>query len=278
MPEPKKTTGRASLLSRYSEDLGVLISRRDSEDALHAAAMQEALANRAKSQFLANMSHELRTPLNAIIGFSSLLQGDERVRLAGQAHEYAGYIESAGHHLLSIISDILDISKIESETFELQLQEGVLCEVVEAAASLVRAKIAEKHQTFTIHMPDGVPSFKFDARRLKQVLTNLLSNAHKFTPERGTIRLIVAVEPEHVAFAVVDNGIGMTPDQQKIALQPFAQVESAYTRTQEGTGLGLPIAKALVEQHGGTFRICSEPEQGTQVVFTLPMRPIGEAG
>jgi len=238
--------------------------------------MESALASRAKSEFLANMSHELRTPLNAIIGFSDLIgrdvPGDERVG------EYAGHIHRAGQHLLGIISDILDISKIESGSFELNYGRHPVVEIVTASVALIRPRLDAKTQLLEVKVPGDLPEIVADARRIKQVLLNLLSNANKFTPDGGKIALIAAAERSGaITFAVTDTGIGMTAEQTAHALKPFAQVDSGYARLQEGTGLGLPLAKALVEQHGGRFVIHSAPDAGTTVAFTLPNRSAKDA-
>ncbi|MGA7673991.1 MAG: ATP-binding protein [Rhizomicrobium sp.] len=264
--------GRTSLLSRYCADLGQCLSRERSERALRAAAMEQALASRAKSEFLANMSHELRTPLNAIIGFSDLIAnqtaGDP---LSAKNCEYAGLINRAGAHLLNIICDILDISKIESGTFELTPERYALREVIVASVALVEPRIAEKKQTLALKLSPILPTINADGRRLKQVLINLLSNAHKFTPEGGRIVLTAASGADGtISVSVQDTGIGMTGEQIAVALKPFGQVKSSRTRSQEGTGLGLPIAKALIEQHGGSFSIVSKENAGTTVSFTLP--------
>ncbi|MGC9953168.1 MAG: HAMP domain-containing sensor histidine kinase [Rhizomicrobium sp.] len=263
---------RISLLSRYSADLGQCLSRERSEKALRAAAIEQALASRAKSEFLANMSHELRTPLNAIIGFSDLI-GDLAARdpLAARTCEYAGLVNQAGKHLLDVISDILDISKIESGTFALDPEPYPLREVILASTVLVEPRIAEKKQTLVLKLSATLPTMNVDGRRLKQALINLLSNAHKFTPEGG--RIVVTAAPEAdgtVSICVQDTGIGMTAEQIAVALTPFGQVRSSRTRSHEGTGLGLPIAKALIEQHGGSFSVASEENAGTTVTVTLP--------
>jgi two-component system cell cycle sensor histidine kinase PleC len=263
---------RMSLLSRYTADLGQCVSRERSERALRGAAMEQALASRAKSEFLANMSHELRTPLNAIIGFSDLI-GEMTAGnpVAAKTREYAGFVNHAGKHLLNIISDILDISKIESGTFALDLERHALRDLIDASVALVKPRLAEKMQTLMLKLHVVLPTLTVDGRRLKQVLINLLSNAHKFTPEGG--RIVVAAVPEAdgtITVSVQDSGIGMTGEQIALALKPFGQVYSGRTRRHEGTGLGLPIAKALIEQHGGTFSVASKENAGTTVTFTLP--------
>ena len=263
---------RVSLLSQYSADFGQCLSRGRSEKALRAAAVEQALASRAKSEFLANMSHELRTPLNAIIGFSDLI-GHPIVDdpTGNRTIEYAGLVNRAGRHLLNIVSDILDISKIESGTFTLDLETHSVRDLIAASAGLVEPRIKEKKQTLTVKLSSSLTTITVDGRRIKQVLINLLSNAYKFTPESGHIVMTaVPGDDDTVRISVQDTGVGMTAEQIAIALKPFGQVQSSRSRNHEGTGLGLPIAKALIEQHGGTFSITSAENTGTTVTMTLP--------
>ena len=263
---------RQTLLGKYSRNLGELMSRRHSEAALRAAKIESDLANRTKSEFLANMSHELRTPLNAIIGFSDLLihysaEGQDM----SKGVEYAEHIAGAGRHLLNIISDILDISKIESGTFELNKEEYSLRELIDQSLILVRDRAREKKQALEFRAASDLPTVLVDGQRIKQVLINLLSNAHKFTPEGGRIFVVAqAIAGGGASIAIADTGIGMSQEQIEVALKPFGQVQSAYSRAHEGTGLGLPIAAALVRQHGGEFHISSKPDGGTTIVVTLP--------
>ena len=218
------------------------------------------------------MSHELRTPLNAIIGFSELMQYTGAGAQANQKIlEYAGHISQAGHHLLGIVSDILDMSKIESGAFELDLASHSIEDVLGAAIAIIQPRIDAKKQRLSIQIAEGIPPFEFDRRRVIQITLNLVTNAHKFTPEGGEITLAVAQEGHSVLVAVVDTGIGMTDDQLAHSMKPFAQVKSSFSRDHEGTGLGLPLTKALVQQHGGTFAIASEPQIGTRAAFLLPL-------
>ena len=241
------------------------------EEALVAKNAAED-ATRTKSAFLANMSHELRTPLNAIIGFSELIR-----YLGGNAEkacEYSGLIEQAGRHLLDIISDILDISKIESGHFELDLGQAPVRELIGVCVSLVETRIAGKNQVLQLKLAPELPEIRADATRLKQVIINLRSNAHKCTPEGGRIVLAAtAAANGTVTIAIQDTGIGMSGEQIALALTPFGQIRSSHTRAHEGTGLGLPIAKALIEQHHGRFYINSVENGGTTVAFTLPRDP-----
>ena len=263
---------QSSLLSQYTENMGELMSRRRSEEALRAAKLESDLASRAKSEFLANMSHELRTPLNAIIGFSEFIQHmQDTAAQQDRVVEYATHISGAGRHLLNIIGDILDISKIESGNFKLDLGRHDPAEIVESCVSMVRPRIGEKSQALEVKVTPDLLHPPLVEHQRGQVLINLLSNAHKFTPAGGRIVLVVAGNRNNsVSFAVADSGIGMNETQVARAMTPFGQVESAFSRSQEGTGLGLPIAAALTRLHGGEFHISSEPGQGTTVVFTLP--------
>jgi two-component system cell cycle sensor histidine kinase PleC len=233
--------------------------------------MDQTLANRVKSKFLANMSHELRTPLNSIIGFSDMIQ-HFGANDAAKTCEYAGLIQQAGQHLLEIISDILDISKIESGHFELELEEIPLLEIITPCISIVEARVAQKRQELKLKLAPDLPIIRADATRIKQVIINLLSNAHKFTPSGGRIVLAAAPTANNmVSIVVQDTGIGMSGEQIAIALTPFGQIRNGYTRAHEGIGLGLPIAKALIEQHRGRFYINSVENGGTAVVFSLPL-------
>lgn len=269
---------RKTLLADYSTNLGELLSRRQSEAALRSAKVESDMASRTKSEFLANMSHELRTPLNAIIGFSEFIQ---YIAASGapsdKTGEYAEHIAGAGRHLLNIISDILDISKIESGTFSLATEMYDLRELIDACIVLIEPRIREKKQVLDIKADPVLPSVPIDVRRIKQVLINLLSNAHKFTAEGGRIVLVATRTPDNGAtIAVADTGIGMSKEQIDHAMTPFGQVQSSYARGHEGTGLGLPIAGALTKLHGGEFQIYSEPGKGTTVFFTLPPAKSGK--
>jgi two-component system cell cycle sensor histidine kinase PleC len=267
------STTNPTLLSRYSYTMGELMLRRHTEMAMQVAKTESDMANRAKSAFLATMSHELRTPLNAIIGFSDLIRNmkaDLKELEAGR--DYAVHIANAGRHLLEVVSDILDISKIESGTFALNVEPCDVAEIVDSAVAMVSDRISQKQQRLQVRIPtNGLPDVAVDARRIRQILINLLSNAHKFTAERGQI-LVVAqrIRDGSITIAVADTGCGMDDEQLKVAMMPFGQVQSHFTRTQEGTGLGLPIARGLARQHGGDIRLESEPGAGTTVILTLP--------
>jgi signal transduction histidine kinase len=238
------------------------------------------MANRAKSEFLANMSHELRTPLNAIIGFGEMIErlAPEK-RSAGKPRQYAGYIAHAGRHLLEVVNDLLNMSQIESGSFQLNMVPLELDKLAASAVLLAQRRVEEKQQTLEVHIPDSLPWVVADEVRLKQVLINLLSNASKFTPEGGRLCVLARLdESDRVSVVVADTGIGMTEEEIERAMQPFTQIRSTYSRKEEGTGLGLPIAKALVEHHGGTLKIASRPGAGTTVTFSLTVAPGAEVG
>jgi len=262
-----------SLLSRYSADMGRMMSRHRAETALRAAAIESALANRAKTAFLATMSHELRTPLNAIIGFSEILKQVGKAPLsAEQSAEYASHISRAGHNLLAVVSSVLDLSRIESGAFKLDRGPHHIDTLINDAIEANRGAIEQKNQTLEVRVEAGLPQIDVDGKRVLQVVSNLLSNANKFTPEGGRIVVVATAENRReITVAVVDSGIGMTEEEVQLALKPFAQVQSQYSRQHEGTGLGLTLGKALVELHGGRLLISSTPDVGTMVAFTLPL-------
>jgi signal transduction histidine kinase len=229
------------------------------------------VANHAKSFFLANMSHEFRTPLNAIIGFSQVIK-DEIMGPGRPIYaEYAKDIWGAGEHLLEIINNVLDISKIEAGKTELSDELVDPAEIVGASIATMRVQAANKKIALTADISPGTPFIRGDALRLRQVLINLVSNAVKFT-EAGHVTVSVAFDAvQGFRFTVADTGIGMSPVEIKKALEPFGQVENAITKKYEGTGLGLPLAQRLVELHGGRLEIESVKEVGTTVSVYLPL-------
>lgn len=228
-------------------------------------------ANRAKSDFLANMSHELRQPLNAIIGFSQIVV-DQVFGPIGESRylDYLQDIQFSGKHLLNIINDLLDISKNEAGRLSLIEQPTDLAEVVQASVRLVRDSAAVGGVTLVVDVPSEVPLIWADEQRLRQVVVNLLSNAVKFTPEGGEVAVKVASGQEGIAIVVRDTGIGMAEEDIPKALQPFGQIDSSLSRNHQGTGLGLPLSKALLDLHDATLSICSEPGGGTTVTAVVP--------
>jgi two-component system cell cycle sensor histidine kinase PleC len=237
-------------------------------------------ANKAKSEFLANMSHELRTPLNAINGFSEIMTAELFGPLGDRRYkEYVRDILGSGQHLLSVINDILDMSKIEAGKMTLRFEMLDLSDVAEDAVRLVRGRADTSGLRLAVDM-QGLPEVEADFRALKQVLLNLLSNAVKFTPRGGAIRVFAragrdGAGVERVQVSVQDTGIGISKEDLARLASPFEQVESQHAKTQQGTGLGLALSKALIAMHGGTLDLQSEPGKGTTVTFTLAMRQEG---
>ncbi|HYM30366.1 MAG TPA: HAMP domain-containing sensor histidine kinase [Candidatus Cybelea sp.] len=240
--------------------------------ALTTARDEAHAASQAKSHFLANMSHELRTPLNAIIGFSELIR-DESFGPVGKAcyREYALDIHSSGTHLLNIINDILDLTKIEAGKFDLALEPIELGGLIDTAVRFVEPKAATGEIALKVAVAPGMAPVQADRRALKQILLNLLSNAVKFTPRGGRIEVRATVEPRgEVVIAVADTGIGIAPADMARVMTPFGQVETAYSRSTQGTGLGLPLTKHLVEMHGGHLELVSASGKGTTAIVRLP--------
>jgi PAS domain S-box-containing protein len=241
------------------------------EMALFAAKEQAEHANRTKSSFLANMSHELRTPLNAVIGFSEIMTMQMFGPLSEAYVAYAKDINESGHHLLNIINDILDMSKIEAGRQQLHESDVSLKNVIAATLRLIAVRAEEAGLHVSVRLPPDIPVLHADERMIKQILLNLLSNAVKFTPSGGRITVLARTAAHDVLeLAVADTGIGMAPKDIPTALEPFGQVDSTLSRKFQGTGLGLPLVKALAELHGGTLAIDSALGVGTTVTVRFP--------
>ncbi|WP_119301346.1 PAS domain-containing protein [Dongia deserti] len=248
-----------------------ITERKQTEDALRRAQMEAEIANRAKSQFLANVSHELRTPLNAIIGFSEIMTGELMGPLGSPLYkEYAGDIHDSGRHLLAIINDILDLSRVEAGQTALNESMVEIQKLVSACLILVRGKAHTGGLTISVEEATTVPDIVGDERLLKQTLLNLLSNAIKFTPKGGAIRVSTKATPAGIEIAVMDSGIGMSESELAKVAKPFVQLENWLVRKYEGAGLGLSIAKAFCELHGGRLEIASAPGRGTTATIHLP--------
>jgi signal transduction histidine kinase len=260
------------------DELGALaVNLNHMSDELGRLYRQIEAANKHKSEFLANMSHELRTPLNAVIGFSEVLEERMFGELNDKQAEYVHDIRTSGQHLLSLINDILDLSKVEAGRMELELSSFDVCEALGAALMLVRERATRHGIELTLKTAQGLGEVVADERKVRQITLNLLSNAVKFTPDGGRVDVRAQSVDGGIEIAVADTGIGIAPEDQAAVFEEFRQVGSDSGRKSEGTGLGLALARRFVELHGGTIQVESAPGRGTTFTFSLPRRspPVG---
>jgi signal transduction histidine kinase len=229
------------------------------------------VASRHKSEFLANMSHELRTPLNAIIGFSEVLAEGMFGDINDKQTEYLNDILESGRHLLALINDILDLSKIEAGRMELEAADFDLPGAIENALILVRERASRRGIRLACTIDERLGEIRGDERKVKQVLLNLLSNALKFTPEGGRIDVEATMRDDRVEISVTDTGVGIAPEDQDAVFQEFRQVGTAAKKV-EGTGLGLALSRKFIELHGGTIWVKSQLGRGSTFTFALPLR------
>ena len=258
IPNRDELGALATNLNRMNEELGRLYQQLDT-------------ANRHKSEFLASMSHELRTPLNAIIGFSEVLLDRLFGDLNAKQEEYLQDVLESGRHLLSLINDILDLSKVEAGHMELEVGRFALPEILENGLTMIRERAGRHGIALSLEVDPAIDVIEADERKVKQVVFNLLSNAVKFTPDGGQVGIRVGRNDAGVWITVWDTGIGITPENQERIFEEFQQVEGVYTEKREGTGLGLALAKKFVELHGGQLWVESEAGQGSRFTFTLPV-------
>jgi cell cycle sensor histidine kinase DivJ len=248
-----------------------ITQRKEQEAALEEARTEAERANAAKSGFLATMSHELRTPLNAIIGFSEMLTKESVLRIDAQRrHDYAHLINDSGHHLLSVVNGILDMSKIESGNFEITPEPFAPKLVIDECCELLGYKARETGIELGVALPDNLPEIIADKRSLHQIMLNLMSNAIKFTKKGGKVRVSARAEEGFVSVLVEDTGVGIGADDLPRIGSPFFQARSSYDRRHDGTGLGLSIVKGLLALHGGRMEIASRLGEGTRVTIHLP--------
>ena len=259
------------LLKTFADQAVIAIENVRLFKELQAANRELAAASQHKSEFLANMSHELRTPLNAIIGFSEVLSEKMFGELNEKQEEYSKDIHASGQHLLSLINDILDLSKIEAGRMELELSDFHLPTALDRALTLVRERAGRRGIALRLAVDERLGQIQADERKVRQVVLNLLSNAIKFTPESGRIEVRATPQDGLVEVSVSDTGVGIAPEDQEAVFEEFRQVGTADKKV-EGTGLGLTLCRKFVELHGGKIWIKSELGKGSTFTFTIPVR------
>ena len=259
-----------------------ITERKQAEDKLQQSNQILAKATRLKDEFLANMSHELRTPLNAVLGMTEALQDEVYGEINPKQRHCLDTVEYSGRHLLSLINDILDLSKIEADKIELTLVPVQIEALCSMSLTFIKQFAQQKNIALRCQLPSSLPAIKGDERRLRQVLINLLNNAVKFTPEGGTVTLKVTLDTDpdtetltpitgdRLRITVEDTGIGIAPEDITKLFQPFVQIDSALNRRYDGTGLGLALVKKIVELHGGTVGVTSQPQVGSCFFVSLP--------
>jgi signal transduction histidine kinase len=265
---------RSDEIGLLSRGLRIFRDNAIEKQQLHLAKIGAEAANRTKSEFLANMSHELRTPLNAIIGFSDVIRKSLFGPVSDRYRDYAGDIFNSGSHLLKLINEILDLSKLEAKQVELYEEHIDLADMISSCLHLMEPQAQGAQVRLLKSIAADVPTIRADDRRMRQILINLLSNAVKFTLEGGHVRVVAALTGGRVTISVEDTGIGMSLDQIPQALQTFRQIDSKISRKYQGSGLGLPLTKHLVELHGGWLTIESQLDRGTTVTCILPSERI----
>jgi signal transduction histidine kinase len=260
------------VLDRCFDRVDLLRDREAAYEDLRIAKDDAEAANQAKSGFLATMSHELRTPLNAIIGFSEMMLREVLGPLGNEQYRsYVGDIHDSGTHLLQIINDILDLSKAEAGKIDLAEDVFDLRDIMRSVGQLTAARVHAAELTQTVKLPDDLPPISGDERKTKQVLLNLITNSVKFTRAGGSITVTARWDlNDGLAVTVADTGIGIAKEDLERVLKPFEQVDSSLSRQHQGTGLGLPLVKAIMEMHGGRLDLQSELGAGTQVTVVFP--------
>lgn len=256
-------------LAKSHAELENLVEQRTKKLKRANILLQQAL--KVKSDFLASMSHELRTPFNSIIGFSELLLDEQSGKLSKKQREYAEFIHESGQHLHSLIRDVLDLSKVEAGKTELQLSQINIADLLKSSLSVVQGEALKRRIALSVDADKNVETVQADGQKLKQIMFNLLSNAVKFTPDGGKAGVEVRRDKEAVRITVWDTGIGIAPKDREKIFEDFQQLDSSRGRKYEGTGLGLALAKRLVELHGGKIWVESEPGKGSRFIFTLPV-------
>jgi signal transduction histidine kinase len=266
------TEKQIALSNTFADQAAIAIENVRLFREIQEKSAQLEIANKHKSEFLANMSHELRTPLNAIIGFSEVLIERMFGEVNPKQADYLKDIHDSGKHLLSLINDILDLSKIEAGRMELELSTFHLPSALSNAMTLVRERAQRHGIELGLDVDKRLGEFEADERKVKQILVNLLSNAVKFTPDGGRVDVSASMNGKYVEIAVRDTGIGIAAEDHAKVFEEFVQVGRDYTRKAEGTGLGLALTRRFVELHGGEIRLASAPGKGSTFTITLPVR------
>jgi len=261
-----------TLLKTFADQAVIAIQNARLFREIQDKSRQLETANKHKSEFLANMSHELRTPLNAIIGFSEVLLERLFGELNAKQDDYLKDIHASGKHLLQLINDILDLSKVEAGRMELDLATFDVPAAIANAMTLIRERAQRHNIALTLDADPQLGEIAADERKFKQILLNLLTNAVKFTPDGGEVRVTAQRSPDELVVAVHDTGIGIAPEDQQAVFEEFRQVGRSYTNKQEGTGLGLTLTRKFVELHGGRIWLESEPGKGSTFTFTIPAK------
>jgi signal transduction histidine kinase len=277
VPNRDEFGAQAARMNRMARELQRLVEeQQQASAALRQLNEQLEHASRAKSEFLANMSHELRTPMNAILGFTEMMRDGLYGEVPAELEEPLADIQANGRHLLNLINDVLDLSKIEAGRMELSLQEYSVSEVVDAVRASLRSLAADKGLEFVTRVEPDLPVAYGDAKRITQCLMNLAGNALKFTRE-GRVEIGAARDGDVLVYRVSDTGIGIPKDELENVFGEFRQVDAAVTREFGGTGLGLSITKRFIEMHGGRIWVESEPGQGSAFRFAIPLRVLESA-
>jgi signal transduction histidine kinase len=265
------TQSEIDLVSTFANQAVIAIENVRLFNEIQDKSRQLEIANQHKSEFLANMSHELRTPLNAVIGFSEVLQQGMVGELNDKQGEYVDYIHTSGGHLLSLINDILDLSKVEAGRVELELASFNVPLAIDNALTLIKERASNHGVTLECAIDAAVADIHADERKFKQVMLNLLSNAVKFTPDGGKITVAARPVNDTVEVSVTDTGIGIAPEDCEAVFEEFRQVGSNADAKAQGTGLGLALTKKFIELHGGRIWLTSALGQGSTFSFTLPI-------
>ena len=279
----KLVKDQAEMLKRFNEELQMQTEELETQ-AEELRAQQKELenknreveqANRAKSEFLANMSHELRTPLNSIIGFSEVLEDKTFGELNTKQQKYVNNIHTSGRHLLQLINDILDLSKVEAGKMDMNYEEFSISDAMQDIGAVFKTQVDKKNISLGLEFDKRLISINADQKKFKQIMYNLLSNAVKFMPEGGKIIVKSELTDNFIRISVSDTGIGIKPEDQERVFAEFQQIDSKTSRAYEGTGLGLPLTRRFVEMHGGKLWVESEFGKGSTFTFTIPLKPKG---